>query len=65
MSTYNSPQAIRIDFTYVIMSSKYIYLLCALDGYNSTSNAVSHLGDSLITAQGKLVGAVNKKILSR
>lgn len=63
-STYNSPQAIRIDFLHVIMSSKYIYLFCALDSCNSTSNAVSPLAISLITDKGKLFGAVNKKILS-
>lgn len=65
ISTYHSPYAVRIDLSYVIMSSKYIYLFCALDGCNSTSNAVSPLVDSLIAAKGKLLGAVNKKILSR
>lgn len=64
ISTYHSPHGIRIDF-YVIMSSKSVYLLCALDGWNSTSNAVSPLAVSLITAKGKLVGAMNKKTLSR
>lgn len=64
ISTFHSLHAIRIDL-YVIMSSKSIYLLCALDGWNSTFNAVSPLAVSLITAKGKLVGAVNKKTSSR
>lgn len=63
ISIYHSLHAIRIDFSYVIMSSKSIYLLCALNGSNSTSNAVSPLADSLIAAKGKLVGAVNNKTL--